>query len=125
MIRWPFALSFLLFFAVSTAQAGINEGDSIPVNMSEILPLFFVGLVMAPIGFVLARLGYMFAFKAVAVLFGLCLVAMVIGAGLFMGDLIMILVVFAAIVIVPAFVYYLLGAWLGWAMRLRKEGTNL
>lgn len=119
-----FCAAFFLVLTASAAQAGINEGDSIPVNMSEILPLFFVGLIMAPIGFVLARLGYMFAFKAVAVLFGLCLVAMVIGAALFMGDLIMILVVFAAIVIVPAFMYYLLGAWLGWAMRLRKEGTN-
>lgn len=124
MMRFSFHLcaAFALIVASTAAQAGFNEGDAIPLNAAEFLAVGSFSLIMLPVGFVVARLGFSLLFKILAWFLVLCVLALVVATGLLAGDLGMILVIFAAMLIVPGLVLYLLGGWAGFALRTRRSG---
>lgn len=118
------ALATACLATATTAQAGFNEGDAI-VNTKEFLVVSAFGLAGAPLGFVVARLGLTLLYRIVAWFLVLCVLALGVATVLLAGDLGMILVVFAAMLIVPGFVFYLLGGWAGFALRARGAGKTV
>ncbi|WP_415921091.1 hypothetical protein [Tateyamaria sp. SN6-1] len=104
--------------------AGFNEGDSFGPSGLEMLAIGSVGLIGLPVGALVTFAGLEGLFRAALWLCAGLLAVLCVAGVLLAGELALILVLFAAMLAVPAMISFFVGGLLGRALRQRRAGAE-